>query len=222
MPSSKEKNVPETTWNVYKPGAFEKYEMLTKQYGGDIEEVVDNDCEETERMMKKVDSIQKKIKFEAFGKTKKKKRIDPKEEVVYRDTDVDGSKNLSMKQVEKLEEAISKVSSGNKGRCGKVFEMKTIVEGPKKAGQEALAVKNPSNGEVVVNSKEVKKVTLKYCLDVLNNNKPDDGVAESVKITNNIFKEIIKSKDEEFEVTEDVFEEVLNNLEKKIKELMTS
>ena len=136
---------------------------------------------------------------------------------MYRDTDVDGPKSLSMKQVEKLEEAISKVSSGNKGRCGKVFEMKTIVEGPKKAGQEALAVKNPSNGEVVVNSKEVKKVTLKYCLDVLNNNEPDDGVAESVEITNSIFKEIIKSKDGEFEVTEDGFEEVLNNLEKKNK-----
>ena len=69
--------------------------------------------------------------------------------------------------------------------------MKTIIEGPKKAGQEALAVKNPKDGEVVVNSKEIKKVTLEYCLDVLNNNKPDIEVCKSVELTESIFKEII-------------------------------
>ena len=141
---------------------------------------------------------------------------------MYRDIDVDVPKNLSMKQVKKLEKEISRVSSKNKGRCGKMFELKTIVEGPKKGGQEALAVKNPSNGEVVVNRKDVKKVTLENCLDVLNNNKPDEGLAESVETTKSIFKEIFKSKDGDFEVTEEVFEEVLNNLEKRTTELMTS
>ena len=72
--------------------------------------------------MSKVQSIENKIKFEAFGKTKRKKRIQPKEEVTENEIGGEGPRKLSMKQVENMETAISKVSSGNKGRCGKYLK----------------------------------------------------------------------------------------------------
>ena len=89
---------------------------------------MDNNELDIEDMMKKIDAVQNKIKFKAFGKTKLKKKINPKEDIVTEGTDDEGPRKLSMKQVEKLEEAIKKVSAGNKSRCGKVFEMRAIVE----------------------------------------------------------------------------------------------
>jgi hypothetical protein len=125
---------------------------MTEKYSEEIEQIVNNKEIDTESMMKKVDEIQNRIKFSAFGKTKLKKIIKPKDEIVTEESDEEGPRKLLIKQVEKLEEAIKQVSKENKSRCGRVFEMKTIVDCPKKGGQEALAIKDPKNNEVVVNS----------------------------------------------------------------------
>ena len=60
-----------------------------------------------------------------------------------------------------MEEQINKIRK-------KYREMWTNIESErtrkrsKKSGQEAQAVRNPDNDEIVVNTKKIKRVTLKY------------------------------------------------------------
>ena len=59
------------------------------------------------------------------------------------------------------------------GRTTKVFKIRDVIIGKKKAKQEAHAVYDEEKKEVVVSNEEIKKVTLNYCMRVLGNNKPD-------------------------------------------------
>ena len=95
--------------------------------------------------------------------------------------------------------------------------IRELVEGPKKSGQEAQAVKNPANGEIVVNTKEIKRITLNHCLQVLKNNEPHESVRDIVSTKNEAVDEIMKSEEGDFEVTKDSFEEVMSKLESKNK-----
>ena len=58
--------------------------------------------------------------------------------------------------------------------------MREIVTGGKKKRQEAQAIKN-TDGELVVSSSEIKKVTLQHCLNVLSKNVPEKEVLQVVK-----------------------------------------
>ena len=81
-----------------------------------------------------------------------------------------------------MEELINRITNDkNKRRCGQIYKIKELVEGPKKSGQEGQAIKDPGNCEIVVNSKEIKRVTLEHCLKVLKNNEPHKSVSEIVK-----------------------------------------
>ena len=60
-----------------------------------------------------------------------------------------------------MTEALEKVRH-TKGRLTKIFEMKDIVAGKKKAAQEAQAIKDPETGELVVSNSKIKEVTLTY------------------------------------------------------------
>ena len=185
LPSSRLKNVKETGWNTYKPGAWERYKEVTKQKADKIEEIVDNEDLTEEEVMKKIDQIEDQIKREAFGKTKIKKPKHLENKPKSKDdkkNEEEEAKDISLKVLERMEEQINKITQDkNKGRCGQIYKVRELVEGPKKSGQEGQAIKNPANGEIVVNTKEIKRVTLEHCLKVLKNNEPHESVREIVK-----------------------------------------
>ena len=61
---------PESNWNTLKPGGWEKFRELSDKAANRINEIAaDKDLEDDE-VMAKVDKIQDKIKFAAFGKSK--------------------------------------------------------------------------------------------------------------------------------------------------------
>ena len=60
----------------------------------------------------------------------------------------------------KIEEAIQSVTAEKYGGCSKLFKMRDIVDGPRKAGQEAAAVEDSRTGELVVASSAIKKASL--------------------------------------------------------------
>ena len=67
--------------------------------------------------------------------------------------------------------------AGKGGRAGNVFKMKTKISGSKKEVQEPNAINNPKTGELITDAEEIKKVTLDYCVNNLQNkvlNKKDD------------------------------------------------
>ena len=65
----------------------------------------------------------------------------------------DEAKEISQKILEQMEDQINRITQDrSKGRCGQIYKVRELVEGPKKSGQEAQAVKDPANGEIVVNT----------------------------------------------------------------------
>ena len=55
LPSSRIKCIKETSWNTFKPGAWEAYKEVTKRNASNIEKIVNNMELNEEEIMKKVD-----------------------------------------------------------------------------------------------------------------------------------------------------------------------
>ena len=116
-----------------------------------------------------------------------------------------------------MEAEIKKVTSSKLGRCVKVFKMREVVAGPKKGGQEALAVKDSRSGELVAASSEIRRVGLEYCLDTLNNNKPTEKFKTLNELKKDVHKSRMKDEDGLFEITEADFWQVIERFELKKK-----
>ena len=72
---------------------------------------------------------------------------------------------LHSKQTDELESEMRALErlKHEKGKAAKTFHLKREIVGGKKKAQEATAVKNPENGEILTDPKEIKKTTLKFC-----------------------------------------------------------
>jgi hypothetical protein len=181
---------------------------LTDKAANDIKNVVKNE-EEIEEVMKKIDAIDKQVKFAAFGKTrliqnKSKRKVKDQRNV----TDED----LIKRQTKKIEDEVLKVKSQNLGRVGTVFKMKEIVNGPKKAGQEPNAIRDPKNANLVVSNEEIKNVTLAYCVSNLTK-KSNDNIAV---FRNKLNALTMEDKDDEgFEIDKSDFKEVIKKFASK-------
>ena len=60
----------EASWNLQRPGGWQLYEELTNQEAEKILKIVENTSIPIDEVIKKIDTIETKIKFRAFGKTK--------------------------------------------------------------------------------------------------------------------------------------------------------
>ena len=158
--------------------------------------------------MKKIDAIDNKIKFSAFGKTRISKKNISKVQKESKE-DVDHSDIALLKrQSQRMEEEILKIRSGKQGRTVNVFKMKDVIMGSKKCGQEASAIRDPKTGELVVSSEQIKEVTLTYCVNNLKKHYKDDNLkkrlhelrmedmeGEGFEITKGDFEEVVEFKD---------------------------
>merc|ERR1719319_224169 len=122
--------------------------------------------------MKKVNKIEDKLKFRAFGKTK------PKTEKKVAATKKKTDEEILKEQAKRLEEDILKVKEDTKGKVSRVFAMKKQLNGGKKEAQEPVAVRDPDTNELVVAAEEIKKVTINYCEANLKKNKENNKVKE--------------------------------------------
>ena len=209
---------PKATWNTRKPGGWEKYKELSNKAPVQIEVIADDEEAEDDDVMHKIDKIQTKLKFSAFGKTKQKtKRAVKRDETVSKKTESEEAKELLARQSKLIEEQVKSVMEKANGRVTRVFKMKEIIAGKRKTTQEAQAIINPETEELVLSNSEIKKVTLKYCLKTLENNKPAEDVKELVKYKEELHRLRMnnKSKDTEHEVSEEDFFTVLRRFEEK-------
>ena len=96
--------------------------------------------------------------------------------------------------------------------------MKELVVGPKKGNQEAHAIKDPENGELVVGTEEIKKVSLKHCVDVLRKNEADEEAKELIEYKSKLHHLRMSMKPSSaLEVGKGLFNKVMKNYEKKKK-----
>ena len=134
--------------------------------------------------MIKVEKLEDKVKFVAFGKSSKhvaKRNAHKNDNKSGCDsidkcggiecdtckTDDERYSAILRKQSELMEKEILNVKECTKGRVGQVFKMKENIIGSNKAGTEPHAIKDPENGELLVANEDIMKATLKYCVDNL-------------------------------------------------------
>ena len=183
----------------------------------EIEKVVKDADLDAEVMMKKVDGIQDRIKFISFGKTKVKKTV----QKVIMDSNSEKKTteavDIIKKQSERIEKEVEAIRQMKQGRCTQVFKMKEIIAGPKKAGQEAAAVKDPKTGKMVVNNGDIKKTCLKYSLDVLKKNEPSELFKDQMKFKEDLINQLVNDTEGHYEVEEESYWELLDRLKTKNK-----
>ena len=110
-----------------------------------------------------------------------------------------------------------KVTSLKLGGCGELFKMRDVVAGPKKPGQEAQAVVDSRSGDLVVAASAIQKASLEYCLDTLEKNKPKENFIELIEAKRKLHEMRMKEMGGKFEITDDLFWDVLSKFEKKKK-----
>ena len=127
-----------SVWNKNKPGGWAAYEVETEAAKVQMEDVIMDKSRSVEDVMRKLDSIQTKIKHKTLGKTKvNKKKTQTLGSTKEVENDEEHAKQLMRKQSERIEKDILRVTSSNQGGCAELFKMREVVAGPKKAGQEA-------------------------------------------------------------------------------------
>ena len=104
--------------------------------------------------MKKVEAIENKIKFKAFGKTKPPTTKKQARNCLISEED------LLRRQSDKIEEDIMKIKEGKNGRVGQVYGMMKYLNGD--TNQEPVAIKEPNTNQLMVGPEDIKNVTLKY------------------------------------------------------------
>ena len=177
---------------------------MTDLRAEEVDLIVENYELSVDVMMKKIGNIENQGKKEYV----EKKIESTDEEERYR--------NLIKKQSAKLEEQILQIKSQNLGRVGNVFKMRDAINGPKKGGQEATAIRNPQNNELIVSNEEIKEVTLKYCVDNLTKQPEDSSVVKGLEIKRFLHElRMEEADDEEFDICKEDFGEVINKFAKK-------
>ena len=179
----------ETKWNTSKPDGWNNYKWISNMYAEQIKKVCldENDVDKIE---KKLSMIENKIRFAAFGKTKIKYNK-PKPKPKPQQTEEEANKEILRKESKKIEEQVEALKKSKLGRVGQVLKLREAVSGPKKKGQEAIALKDSRTGQLVVSTSEIKRVTTEYCQDLFKNNSPTEGFKEQNNIKQMLHEELI-------------------------------
>ena len=114
-------------------------------------------------------------------------------------------------------EEIKKIKEGSRGRCGQIFKIAQLVQGPKKAGPEAHSVKHPETGELVVATKQIQKVFLNHCKKVLESNPIAEGFEEETEVKEILNEIRMTEVTGHFEPTEEAFDRVVEKFRKNNK-----
>ena len=192
--------------------------METEAAKDQMEDVIMDKTRSVENVMKKLDAIQTKIKHKTLGKTKvKNTKSAMKGRIKEAENDEEHAKQLIRKQSERIEAEIQRVMSTKLSGCGQLFKMRDVVAGPKKAGQDAQAVVDSRSGDLVVAGSAIKKASLEYCLDTLEKNEPKENFKELIDAKRKLHDMRMNENDGDFEITEELFWEVINKFEKKKK-----
>ena len=98
------------------------------------------------------------------------------------------SKALREQQNESLKKDMEKLKEikHNKGNMAATFMLKNEIVGNKKSATDPIAIINPITNKQVTNVKEIKSVSLKYCVDLLTNREPKDNYKTIMNMKNEL------------------------------------
>ena len=102
------------------------------------------------------------------------------------ETEAEKAKNIFEEEMSRAEEEIGEIKKLKLSKVGQIWEMKKKIVGGKKSPMKTTAIVDPETNKLALSKKQIISVTLKYCKETLNNNKPTEE-----------FKDIILAKKKE-------------------------
>ena len=183
--------------------------LRTKEKNDKIREVIEDEELDIEEVMDRLEKFENKIKFTAFGKTSKKVSVPKKggPKLVHID-ESEKAKELIEKQSELIEEEVEKIRRRGGGQINQIHKIAKDLKGARE--EIAHAVKDPETKKLVVYQEEIKKVSLRYCMKVLERNPPKGELEKMFELRENLNERRMAENDGKgFKATKEVFEGVL-------------
>ena len=76
---------------------------------------------------------------------------------------------------------------------------------------------NPKTKKLAVTKKEIKQVSLEYCMDTLANNKPEEGFEEGIERKMKLVKDLLNLEGGSFEASKDTFKKMVDKFKRSKK-----
>ena len=177
-----------------------------------------------------------KVKFQSFGKvTKKVQSISTDKELdkLYElkstpeankeDIDEQISNKILAYQLKEYEKKLHFLNNlkNEKGSSAAIFKLKEKIVGSKKISQEAVSMKDPETGEIIVENDKLKEASVKYVSNLLTNRNPKEDFKEEFKLMESLHEVRMKEEDEGSvpnDISDKDFNEFLKQISKKKKE----
>ena len=207
----KKKNI----WNLAKEGGWEAYEKVTREKANVLENILKEEEKSIEEKMEKFRKLHNKIKFRAFGKVRiKENKTAPKEGP---DKKRESAEEMFNKQRSIAETEIERLKTEHRSKARRIWDIKRNIIGGKKTASQATAIVNPATKKLVVSKEEIKKTTLKYCKDTLQNNEAEEDFEEIVEDKREKVKVKLAEKDGQVIIGQETFRKVLEKFERSKK-----
>jgi hypothetical protein len=106
-----------------------------------------------------------------------------------------------------------------KGKSASVFKLKEKIVRTKKVSQEAVSMKDPEYGEIILDSKKLKEASVKYLSNLLTKRNPKEDFKEKFEIMVSLHDLRMKENQDDKEgITDEDFMTFLKQISKKNKE----
>ena len=163
-----------------------------------MDEIAEHSGElDSDEMMTQVSRRMEKVKFQSFGKVTKKVQSISTDKELDKLYEAKSSNDANKEEIDKqisikilehqLKEYEKKLHYLNKlkkekGTSAAVFKLKEKIVGSKKISQEAVSMKDPDTGEIIVENEKLKEASVKYVSNLLTNRSPKDEFKEEFKV----------------------------------------
>ena len=225
------KEISEVIWNTNKPGGWSKYKDISEN-NMDFEHIIENSEQmSSNEMMEKIEKVSTKLRFQCFGKVKNTRRLECDKELdnLYKEkiesrSDVEASlvdskiaDTLLKRQREEYEKKLQylKDIKKEKGKSTAIFKLKEKVLGSKKEGSESVSMNDPETGEMICDPEELKKASIKYLSNLLENREPKEDYRQDLKTLELLHQ---YRMEEETNPQEELIEKDFHQMLKKLRE----
>ena len=130
-------------WNLTKENGWKNYKELLEKSSSKLLELVENEELSIEDIMKKMDAIQTKVKFQAFGKVALRERKEREDNNKKDKSTEDIANEILEEQTKNDIEEIKKNKKKKRNRVGRIWEIRKKIVGGKKGSRGASAIIDP-------------------------------------------------------------------------------
>ena len=211
----------EVRWNIAQKQDWIKYKEESKEVSTKVKKVAEQKEINIDEVLKKVESIETKIKFKVLGKcsikSKTKREAKMKQNVELK-TEEEKARDLLIRQTNRVDYELKELEEQGFGRVSKLFHIAKSIKGLEKGAGRATAIKNPATGELVTDQAKIKSVTLEHCMKVLAKDEPTEDFKAMAKMKVILHNKRMKlNPGDGFKAEKEVFDQVIEKFKKNNK-----